>query len=63
MKYQDILILAMKREEQATRLYADMSKKVDDPQLQNLLLTLAREEAKHKNKLETEYDENVLREN
>ncbi len=63
MSYQDILILAMKREEQSVRLYTDMGEKVEDAQLKNLFRQLAGEEAKHKNKLETEYDENVLREN
>jgi rubrerythrin len=63
MSYQDILILAMKREEQSMRLYTDMGEKVEDAQLKSLFRKLAGEEAKHKNKLETEYDENVLREN
>lgn len=63
MSYQDILILAMKREEQSHRLYTDMSSRVHDRQLKSLFEMLAGEEAKHKLKLETEYDESILREN
>ena len=62
MDYQDILIMAMKREEKAVSLYNDMATKVQDSKLQELLKAMAQEEAKHKLRLETEYDENVLRE-
>jgi rubrerythrin len=60
MEYQDILIMAMKREEGAVKLYNDMATQVQEPKLQKLLKFMAQEEAKHKLRLETEYDENVL---
>ena len=63
MSTQDALILAMKREEKAHQLYMDMEARTDDPELKKLFAMLAQEEAKHKLRLETEYDEYVLVEN
>ncbi len=63
MSYQDMLILAMKREEQSLRLYTDLKSTTRDAQLQNLFSWLAQEEARHKLRLETIYDEEILREN
>jgi len=60
MDYQDILIIAMKREEKAVKLYTDMLTKVKDSEAQKLIQFLIQEESKHKLRLETEYDENVL---
>ena len=62
MEYQDILILAMKREESAVNLYKDMASKVAEPKMNKLLQFMSQEEAKHKLRLETEYDKNVLKE-
>ncbi len=62
MGYQDILIMAMKREESAVKLYSDIAAEMTDPKLKKLLEFMAQEEAKHKLRLETEYDENVLAE-
>ncbi len=62
MDYQDILIVAMKREESAVKLYNDMAEKAQTSQLQKLLKFMSQEETRHKLRLETEYDENVLRE-
>ena len=63
MSYQDALILAMKREEKAQQLYSDMGTRTGDPEIKKLFAMLAQEEAKHKLRLETEYDEYVLVEN
>jgi rubrerythrin len=60
---QDALIVAMKREKAAFRLYADLAARVDDAELRELFLGLAQEEAKHKLYFETQYDEQVLRDN
>jgi len=60
--YQDALIIAMKREEKAHDMYVDMAKKVAGSELEKLLLVLAQEEAKHKLRLEKEYDEYVYTE-
>ena len=62
MEYQDILIMAMKKEASAVELYNDMAAEVESPKLEKLLKFMAQEEARHKLRLETEYDENVLAE-
>jgi len=63
MDYQDALILAMKKEKAAFRLYSDLAGVADDSNVRNVLLSLAQEEAKHKLRFEIEYDEQVLKEN
>ncbi len=60
MNYASALRLAIKREEFAHRLYNLMAEKADDPEIKKLFSTLAQEESKHKLRLESEYDENVL---
>ena len=62
MTYQEALILAMKREKSAFRLYSDMAAAADDPALRRLLLAMSREEARHKLRFEVEYDDYVYRE-
>ena len=42
MTYQDALIIAMKREQVAFKLYTDMAEKVEDPELKSLFESLAR---------------------
>jgi rubrerythrin len=63
MEYQDVLIMAMKREKAAFKLYKDMAAAARDPELKETLLGLAQEEAKHKLLFEIEYDESELRHN
>ena len=63
MDYQDALILAMKKEEAAYRFYTNLVATAKDENLANMFLQLAQEEAKHKLRLEIEYDEFVLKEN
>jgi rubrerythrin len=63
LDYPQALILAMKREKVAFRLYSDMAEATTDERLRNLLLTLALEEAKHKLRFEVEYDKKYLSEN
>ena len=48
ISYQDALIVAMKRERAAFRLYTDMAEKVPESHLKEVLQGLAKEEAKHK---------------
>ena len=61
--YQDILIFSMKREESAVALYARLAGDARDESGKALFQSLAEEEKKHKLRLESEYDENVLKEN
>ncbi|HOH47512.1 MAG TPA: ferritin family protein, partial [Candidatus Cloacimonadota bacterium] len=57
LSYQSLLIRAMKREEASTKLYSEMSTKFPDPELCTLFRRLASEEASHKLRFETLYDE------
>jgi len=63
LDYQKALILAMKQEKAAFKLYSNLADKTDDDNLKALFLTLAQEEAKHKLRFEVEYDEVILKEN
>ena len=60
---QDAMIIAMKREKLAYRLYSDLAAKAEDPEMKELFSGLAQEEAKHKLYFEVQYDEQVLRDN
>jgi rubrerythrin len=63
MTYQDALIIAMKREQVAFKLYTDMAAKIEDAELKSLFESLAREEASHKNYFESEYDDKIYTDN
>lgn len=57
MPYTDALRLAMKREEKSLQLYNDLAEKAGQEDVVKLFRMLAQEEAKHKLKLETIYDD------
>lgn len=57
MGYRDILMLAMKREEKALKLYNDFLSREDSEAGKSLFKVLCQEEAKHKLALETMYDD------
>ncbi len=61
--YQDALIISMKKEKDAFRLYSDLAALAEDSGIQTLFFSLAQEEAKHKMRLEILYDEEILKEN
>ena len=63
LSYQETLIVAMKEEKAAFRLYSDLADKTDDPAAKEIFLMLAQEEAKHKLRFEIEYDDYILKEN
>ena len=63
MSYQEALILAMKKEKSAFKLYSDLAGIAPNSNLKNIFLALAQEEAKHKLRFEIEYDDNILKEN
>jgi desulfoferrodoxin-like iron-binding protein len=60
MDYQHALIVAMKREKASFKLYTDLAKTTKDESLRSTFHILAQEEAKHKLKLETVYDKDIL---
>lgn len=63
MSYQDALILAMKKEKAAFKLYSDLAMTVDDAKLRKVFQDLAQEEAGHKMRFEVEYDDMILTDN
>ncbi|MBU0489882.1 MAG: ferritin family protein [Bacteroidetes bacterium] len=63
MSYQQALIVAMKREKAAFKLYSALAEKAPNADLKSIFMALAVEESKHKLRFELEYDEHVLSEN
>jgi len=63
IEFQDALILAMKAEKAAFRLYTELAEATDDEIARNLFESLAQEEAKHKLRFELEYDNYAYKEN
>jgi rubrerythrin len=57
----EALVLAIKTAGAAQNLYADLAAQADDARIQTWFAALAQEEAEQKLKLETEYDEHVLK--
>lgn len=58
--YQDIIIIAMKKEENSYKLYKDLANKTPDVEIKNLFKKLASEETKHKQHFEKIYDNEIL---
>ncbi len=63
MEYADALVLAMKREKAAFKLYTTLAERTENESLKNTFQALAIEESKHKLRFEIEYDDFVMREN
>jgi rubrerythrin len=63
LSYQQALILAMKAEKNAYKLYSDLAELTTDPTQKGIFLQLAQEEARHKLRFEIEYDDFILQEN
>ena len=57
MAYQEILLLACKREENALALYNDLQVNAETEEAKKVFKVLCQEEAKHKLVLETMYDD------
>jgi rubrerythrin len=60
MNYQELLIVAMKREEKAYALYDDLERRAMDDATRKVFTLLKGEELKHKSRLEKQYEERVL---
>lgn len=60
MTFQDLLIFAAKKEQQAADLYSALAKKSKSAELKKLFEFLIEQERSHKLKLETEYEKHVL---
>ncbi|MFQ6110065.1 MAG: ferritin family protein [Candidatus Aminicenantales bacterium] len=62
MNFQDLLILAAKKEQKAADLYSDLGKKAKREEIKKLFDFLVQQEKAHKLRLEEEYDKQVLEE-
>jgi rubrerythrin len=60
MTFQDLLILAAKKEQQAVELYTKLGEDTDSEDLKKLFDFLISQEKSHKLKLESEYEKHVL---
>lgn len=63
MNYQDILIIAMKREDRSHALYEELLQQTENPELRKTFEMLAGEESKHKRFFEDLYDKYVQPDN
>lgn len=63
LSYEQALVLAMKREKAAFKLYSNLAERAPNQELKEIFLSLAMEESKHKLRFELEYDEFVLKDN
>jgi len=62
MTYQEILVYALKTEENAYQLYKAAAGMTDDPSLQKVLMNFADVELGHRRRIEQLYEERVLTE-
>ncbi len=60
LDYRSALIVAMKKEKAAYRLYTDLAAGAPNEALKKTFLTLAQEEAKHKLRFEVEFDDMMI---
>ena len=60
MNFQDLLILAAKKEQKAVDLYSSLAEKAKEEEIKKLFEFLVMQEKSHKLKLEKEYETHVL---
>ncbi|OGL38944.1 MAG: hypothetical protein A2149_07075 [Candidatus Schekmanbacteria bacterium RBG_16_38_11] len=61
-KVQDALKIALEKEKASYKFYKKAAETVNDPGAKKMFSFLAKEEEKHINMLEEEYDKNILQE-
>lgn len=57
MNYIDLLVIGMKKEETSRKLYTDLAAIAEGQELKDNFLQLAQQEAKHKQRFESEYEQ------
>jgi rubrerythrin len=62
MNFQDLLILAAKKEQKAVELYTNLREKAEKEEIKKLFDFLVQQEKSHKLRLEEEYDRYILEE-
>jgi rubrerythrin len=61
MTYFSVIRIAMKLEEKGNKMYTKMAESAGSEDMSNVFLILAQEEMKHKNQLETIYDDHLAK--
>jgi len=61
MDFQQLLIFAAKKEQNAVKLYSKLAEEAESGELKKLFEFLVEQEKSHKLKLETEYEKHVLK--
>ena len=61
MTYYSVIRIAMKLEEKANKMYTKLAESAEKEDMTNIFQILAQEEMKHKNKLETIYDDHLAK--
>jgi rubrerythrin len=59
-RYDELLIIAMKREEKSYAFYTELESRAGDDASRKVFTLLKGEELKHKARLEKEYEEHVM---
>jgi rubrerythrin len=62
MDYADVLVLAMRKEKAAFRMYTALAEQAESPEIAQVFRDLAAEEANHKVRFEIEYDDWIRKE-
>ncbi|MHC4124038.1 MAG: ferritin family protein [Planctomycetota bacterium] len=57
MRYEDLLIFAIKKEDKAVNFYRDLAKIIPSKESREILLSLVQEETEHRKRFESEYEE------
>jgi rubrerythrin len=57
MNYTDLLVIGMKKEETSRKLYTDLASIAEGQEFKDIFLRLARQEARHKQRFESEYNQ------
>ena len=60
MNYQELLVIAMKREEKSFKLYSELEQRAGDDATRKVFTLLKGEELKHKTRLEKQYEGRVM---
>jgi rubrerythrin len=56
MKYIDLLVIGMKKEETSRKLYSDLAAAAETDEVKDIFLQLEQQEARHKRHFEAEYE-------
>jgi rubrerythrin len=56
MRYIDLLVIGIKKEETSRKLYSDLAAAAETDEIKDIFLQLAQQEERHKHRFEAEYE-------